>query len=213
MIHFSAKTQAAKILHGFCLSWRYQRSPWFHEGAWVNRIACVRTVNKFCHLPCWQGHNFQGSKLFTGTLWSLPVPPDTSQAQPCCLYTSFHPDWWAPLPPWWNSPLSHYPLFCLPPLLLSDAFSFTVHLLSHTPTPLPAISPAFEQKHHPLQIPRKPSCCQVCDRKWTRHSQTEISRLHWNLKLPFSLLLVSSLPLAEEPANLSFLRVLRRQFC
>lgn len=74
--------------------------------------------------------------------------------------------------------------------------------------------PAFKQNHHPLQILRKPSCCKVCDRQQTTHKESD-----WNplaplkFKRPFSFLLVSLLSLAEESAQLSFLRILRRQFC
>lgn len=182
MTHFSAKAQAAKILHGFHLSVRYQGSPCFQVGLWVNRTAYVRAVNKFCHLPCQQGHIFQGSKLFIG---APLVFANAFRHHPGSTLLPLEFSSWLMDPTATLMEFSHYLLFCLLPLLLGDALSFAVQLLSHTPTPLLIIRPAFEQKFHPLQIPRKPSCCKVCDKKQTRHSQIEISRLHWNLNSHF----------------------------
>lgn len=143
----------------------------------MNRSAYVRTVNKFCHLPCQQGHVFQGSKLFIGAplVFASASRHHPGSTQLSLDFSSCLMDPTAIL---MEFSISHSPLFCLLPFLLSDALSLAVQLLSHTPTPLLAVSPAFEQKCHPLQIPRKPSCCEVCDRKRTRHGQTEISRLH-----------------------------------
>lgn len=118
---FLLKLKLPKSCMVFVFQWGTRGAHDFRRG-WVNRAAYVRTVNKFCHLPCQQGHVFQGSKLFIGAPLifasasrnhpgSTPLPLDFSS--------------W-PLPSWWNSPfptllfsvcclfcsVTHFPWLC-----------------------------------------------------------------------------------------------------
>lgn len=141
-------------------------------------------------------------------LCALAVPPNATQAHPVIFRLLVmtdrhhcHPD----------GILCFSAILFLLPLQHSDLLSFVVQVLSCPPTPLLAISPAFEQNYHPLQTPRKPSCCKVCGRERTRHKQTEIPRLCWNLNSHFHSFWRAHF--LWQRNQLSFLRTLRRQFC
>lgn len=117
---------------------------------------------------------FKGWSSPLRPLCTLHVPPKATQACPVIFRLLILTDGYN----CYSDGFLHF--FCYLFCQLHSLVTRSVQLLACTPTTPVAISPAFQQRYHPLQIVRKLSCRKVCNREQTMHKQTEIPWLHWN---------------------------------
>lgn len=162
------------------MSVRYQMNQWLYPGLWVHTAAHTRTTQHWSQalLPAvLTKSDFSRAEAL---LWGPSVLCTCLLKPPKHVPSSSGSSSWLIDTIATLMAFSIFLLSFLPASQLTDTLSFSVRLLACTPTTPVAISPAFQQCYHPLQIVRKLSCLKVCNRERTMHKQTEIPWLHWN---------------------------------